>query len=136
MTGTTERPRTVGSSSSSLIMIHRHTARLIVYRSFTMPAEPAEPAGAERFWRCRYAPTIHMHLCTFLSARPFSASFVISPGVRRRVCLPSLRRVTLYSRVARVMNIALKSPVGTSCVRWIRSFPRFFAYPHVDSLRS
>lgn len=39
MTGTTtERLRTVDSSSSSLIMIHRHTARLIVYRSFTIPA--------------------------------------------------------------------------------------------------
>lgn len=34
MTGTTKCLRTVGSSSS-LIMIHRHTARLIVYRSFT-----------------------------------------------------------------------------------------------------
>lgn len=35
-----------GSSSSSLIMIHRHTARLIVYRSFTMPAsQPTNTSG-------------------------------------------------------------------------------------------
>lgn len=71
-----ERLRTVGSSSSSLIMIHRHTARLIVYRSFTMPA--SQPANTPDDVDI-YARTIHMHLCTFLLARPFLTFFVISP---------------------------------------------------------
>lgn len=97
-----------GSSSSSLIMIHRHTARLIVYRSLTMP-QPSR--ASELLWRdlssiyTRAAYIyicIHMHPCApfFLSARrPFlSASFVISPGSRcsrSRVRPPRLFRLLL-----------------------------------------
>jgi len=68
------------SSSSSLIMIHRHTARLIVYRSFTMPAsQPANTCGD-------VASIIHMHLCTFFFG-PAVFRFVYNSPAR----LPSFR---------------------------------------------
>lgn len=81
-----------------LIMIHRHTARLIVYPSLTMPG----PAGAERFQRRRYAPAIHMHICVHLFFLPGPAvsrlSFVIFPPSRVR--LPSPSRLAAFSPVA------------------------------------
>jgi len=109
MTGTTtERLRTVGSSSSSLIMIHRHTARLIVYRSLTIPASQptSQPANSPDDVDGIRACTIHMHLCTFLSARPFLNFFVISSskGVSRdafRFPPPRPRCLVYSSHIAR-----------------------------------
>jgi hypothetical protein len=111
-----------GSSSSSLIMIHRHTARLIVYRSFTMPA-------SEHSWQRRYAHTIHMHLCTFLSARTFFTSFVISPFdvVRAfRLFVTTSRYVILASVLEYFVNYGswLTSGLFDSAILYVSRFSR------------
>lgn len=67
MTGTTERLRTVGSSSS-LIMIHRHTARLIVYRSFT-----SSLFSPSTFLLSSMRPRMH----TYVSPVAFSSVFFL-----------------------------------------------------------
>lgn len=65
-----------GSSSSSLIMIHRHTARLIVYRSFTMPAsQPANTPGSVD----TRVPYICICVPFFQPEETFFTSFVILP---------------------------------------------------------
>lgn len=73
------------SSSSSLIMIHRHTARLIVYRSFTIPVSH-QPAS-EHFWRRRayhtyafvylflfFGPAVFHLIYNFARCAPFRCS--------------------------------------------------------------
>lgn len=97
--------------SSSLIMIHRHTARLIVYRSFTMPAN--QPAS-EHFWRCR-AYTIHMHLCTFFfGPAVFHLVYNFARSTLLAFCLFVARsRYSCHSSISLIM-------VPDSCVRFIR----------------
>lgn len=72
-------------SSSSLIMIHRHTARLIVYRSFTMPASQLANTSGD------VAPTIHMHLCIFFFFRPAVFHLIYNFARSDVARLPSFR---------------------------------------------
>lgn len=127
MTGTTvERLRTVGlvTSSSSLIMIHRHTARLIVYRS----VHNARPQPGERTLPVSTSiRAYHTYTFVYLSFDP-AVSYLVCNFARSRA--PSVFSsllacvVTIYIPETVVGYISL---ITVPDSRPAYSVPQFFA---------
>ncbi|KYM81233.1 hypothetical protein ALC53_08304 [Atta colombica] len=71
MTGTMERLRTV---ELVIVVFNNDSSPYGATNCLPVVHNASQPAN-EHFWQRRYALTIHMHLCTFLSVRPpFSTS--------------------------------------------------------------